>query len=291
MFFVALITFSLAHMAPGSPFDRNANRPMTQETIDRINRYYGVDKPIPEQFVTYMGNLLKGDLGTSFTRQRPVVEIIGQGIGTTFQLGVGALALALAFSIPLGIVSALKQNTIVDYLSMLVATIGTTIPGFVIAIFLIYIFGVSLHLLPFVGWGSWQHMVMPIFVLSLGAGGFLTRITRASMLEAIRQDYVRTARSKGLPERAVIVGHALKNALIPVATIIGPATAGLITGSFIIESLFNVPGMGRLYIISIGQRDYPTIMATMLLYAFLIMIANLTVDIMYGVLDPRIKVR
>jgi oligopeptide transport system permease protein len=291
MFFVALITFTLAHMAPGSPFDRNANRPMTQETIDRINRYYGVDKPIPEQFVIYMGNLLKGDLGTSFTRQRPVVEIIGQGIGTTFQLGVGALVLALAFSIPLGIVSALKQNTIIDYLSMLVATIGTTIPGFVIAIFLIYIFGVSLHLLPFVGWGSWQHMVMPIFVLSLGAGGFLTRITRASMLEAIRQDYVRTARSKGLPERAVIVGHALKNALIPVATIIGPATAGLITGSFIIESLFNVPGMGRLYIISIGQRDYPTIMATTLLYAFLIMIANLTVDIMYGVLDPRIKVR
>jgi ABC-type dipeptide/oligopeptide/nickel transport system permease component len=281
MFFVALITFSLAHLAPGSPFDRNANRPMTQETIDRINRYYGVDKPIPEQFVTYMGNLLRGDLGTSFTRQRPVVDIIGQGIGTTFQLGLGALAFALAFSIPLGIVSALKQNTIVDYLSMLVATVGTTIPGFVIAIFLIYIFGVGLHLLPFVGWGSWQHMVMPIFVLSLGAGGF----------EAIRQDYVRTARSKGLHERAVIVGHALKNALIPVATIIGPATAGLITGSFIIESLFNVPGMGRLYIISIGQRDYPTIMATTLLYAFLIMIANLTVDIMYGVLDPRIKVR
>ena len=134
-------------------------------------------------------------------------------------------------------------------------------------------------------------MVMPMFVLGLGAGGFLTRITRASMLEAIRQDYVRTARSKGLQERAVIVGHALKNALIPVATIIGPATAGLITGSFIIESLFNVPGMGRLYVTSILARDYPVIMGTTLLYAFLIMIANLTVDIMYGVLDPRIKVR
>ncbi len=291
MFFVALITFSLAHMAPGSPFDLNANRPLSQATMDRINRYYGVDKPIPEQFVIYMGNLLKGDLGLSFTRQRPVVDIIGQGIGTTFQLGLGALAFALAFSIPLGIISALKQNTIVDYMSMLVATIGTTIPGFVLAIFLIYIFGVSLHLLPFVGWGSWQHMIMPMFVLGLGAGGFLTRITRASMLEAIRQDYVRTARSKGLHERAVIVGHALKNALIPVATIIGPATAGLITGSFIIESLFNVPGMGRLYVISILQRDYPVIMGTTLLYAFLIMIANLTVDIMYGMLDPRIKVR
>jgi len=291
MFFVALITFTLAHLAPGSPFDLNANRPLSQATIDRINRYYGVDKPIPEQFVIYMGNLLKGDLGLSFTRQRPVVDIIGQGIGATFQLGLGALVFALAFSIPLGIISALKQNTIVDYLSMLVATIGTTIPGFVLAIFLIYIFGVSLHLLPFVGWGSWQHMVMPMFVLGLGAGGFLTRITRASMLEAIRQDYVRTARSKGLHERAVIVGHALKNALIPVATIIGPATAGLITGSFIIESLFNVPGMGRLYVISILQRDYPVIMGTTLLYAFLIMVANLTVDIMYGILDPRIKVR
>jgi oligopeptide transport system permease protein len=291
MFFVALITFTLAHMAPGSPFDRNANRPMSQETIDRINRYYGVDKPIPEQFVIYMGNILKGDLGLSFTRQRPVVDIIGQGIGATFQLGIGALVFALAFSIPLGILSALKQNTIVDYLSMLVATIGTTIPGFVLAIFLIYIFGVSLHLLPFVGWGTWQHMVMPMFVLGLGAGGFLTRITRASMLEAIRQDYVRTARSKGLHERSVVVGHALKNALIPVATIIGPATAGLITGSFIIETLFSVPGMGRLYVTSILARDYPIIMGTTLLYAFLIMIANLTVDIMYGMLDPRIKVR
>jgi oligopeptide transport system permease protein len=134
-------------------------------------------------------------------------------------------------------------------------------------------------------------MVMPMFVLGLSPGAFLTRITRASMLEAIRQDYVRTARGKGLPERAVVVGHALKNALIPVATIIGPATAGLITGSFIIEQLFNVPGMGRLYIISILQRDYPTIMGTTLLYAFLIMIANLSVDIMYGILDPRIKVR
>jgi oligopeptide transport system permease protein len=291
MFFVALVTFSLAHLAPGSPFDKNPNRPMSQDTIDRISRFYGVDQPIPIQFVTYLGNVVRGDFGISFTRRTPVVDIIGQGIGTTFQLGLGALAFALAFSLPLGILSALKQNTIVDYSSMLVATIGTTIPGFVTAIFLIYLFGVTLHLLPFVGWGSWQHMIMPMFVLGLGPGAFLTRITRASMLEAVRQDYVRTARSKGLTERAVVVGHALKNALIPVATIIGPATAGLITGSFIIESLFNVPGMGRLYVLSILQRDYPTIMATTLLYAFLIMIANLTVDILYGVLDPRIKVR
>jgi oligopeptide transport system permease protein len=288
MFFVALITFSLAHAAPGGPFDRNDK--LSQETLDRLSRYYALDKPVHEQFITYLGNTLRGDLGTSFTRQRPVVDIIGQGLGTTAQLGVQALLLALVFSIPLGIVSALKQNTIVDYLSLLIATIGTTIPGFVTAIILIYIFGVGLHVLPFVGWGTWQHMVLPTLVLSLGAGGFMTRITRASMLEAIGQDYVRTARSKGLGERAVIVGHALKNALIPVATIIGPATAALITGSFIIETLFNVPGIGRLYIISITARDYPVIMATTLLYAFLIMLANLTVDVIYGTLDPRIKV-
>ena len=151
MFFVALITFSLAHLAPGNPFDKNPNRPMPQETIDRISRFYGVDQPIPVQFITYMGNILRGDLGISFTRRTPVVDVIGQGIGTTFQLGIGALVFALAFSIPLGIISALKQNTMIDYLSMLVATIGTTIPGFVLAIFLIYIFGVNLHLLPFVG--------------------------------------------------------------------------------------------------------------------------------------------
>jgi len=290
MFFVALITFSLAHAAPGSPFDKNPNRPLPEETIERLNRFYGVDRPIHEQFVLYLANLLQGELGTSFTRNRPVVDIIGQGIGTTAQLGIQALLVALAFSIPLGIVSALKQNTIIDYASLLIATIGTTIPGFVTAIFLIYFFGVTFHLLPFVGWGTWQHMVMPTFILALGPGAFLTRITRASMLEAIRQDYVRTARSKGLAERAVIVGHALKNALIPVATIVGPATAGLITGSFIIEQLFSVPGIGRFYVLSINQRDYPMIMSTTLLYAFIIMVANLTVDIVYGALDPRIKV-
>jgi oligopeptide transport system permease protein len=290
MFFVALITFSLSLAAPGSPFDRNFSRPLPQETLDRLNRYYALDRPVHEQFVAYLGNLLRGDLGISLTSRRPVADIIGQGIGTTAQLGVQALVLALAFSIPLGIISALKQNSPIDYISLLIATIGTTIPGFVTAIFLIYFFGVTLHIFPFVGWGSWQHMVLPTFVLALGPGAFLTRITRASMLEAIRQDYVRTARSKGLGERAVIVGHALKNALIPVATIVGPVTAGLITGSFIIEQLFSVPGIGRLYVQSINARDYPMIMSTTMLYAFVIMVANITVDIVYGVLDPRIKV-
>src|SRR5438874_2276757 len=171
MFFVALITFSLAHLAPGSPFDKNPNRPLPEETVARLERYFGVDKPIPEQFVIYLGNLLRGDLGASFVqRGRPVSDIIGQGIGVTAQLGVQALVLALTFSIPLGIISALKQNTAVDYVSLLLATVGTTIPSFVTAIFLIYIFGVTLHTFPITGWGTWQNEIMPTLVLALGPG-------------------------------------------------------------------------------------------------------------------------
>jgi oligopeptide transport system permease protein len=290
LFFVSLITFGLAKAAPGSPFDKNPDKPARAETIERWNRYYGLDKPVHEQYIQYMGNVLKLDFGTSVRRQRPVSEIIGQGFPVTAQLGVQALFLALAVAIPLGVVSALKQNSMIDYGSLFFATVGTTIPSFVMAIFFIYIFGLGLHLFPITGWGTPQHMVMPTVILALGAAAFLARITRASMLEAIRQDYVRTARSKGLREQVVIVGHVLKNAMIPVATVIGPAAAGLITGSFIIETFFSVPGIGREYILSINALDYPVIMATTLLYAFFIVIANLSVDLVYGMLDPRIKV-
>jgi oligopeptide transport system permease protein len=290
MFFVALITFTLAHMAPGSPFDKNENRPMSQETIDRINRTFGLDKPIPEQFVIFLGDAIRLDFGTSFTqRDRSVNEIIGQGLPVTAQLGVQALLLSLAISLPLGVVSALKQNSAIDYGSLFFATVGYTIPSFVIGIVSIFVFAVWLRLLPIIGWGDLRHMVLPTVILSLGPAAVLTRITRASMLEAIRQDYVRTARSKGLREQVVVVTHVMKNAMIPVATIVGPVTAGLITGSFIIERLFSIPGIGRLYITSIEARDYPVIMATTLLYAFFIMVANITVDLVYGVLDPRIK--
>jgi oligopeptide transport system permease protein len=289
MFFVALITFGLTRASPGSPFDRNENRPLPQATIDRLNRLYGIDRPVTEQFALFLGNALRFDFGSSLVKDRQVTEIIGQGLPVTAQLGVQALILSLAISLPLGVISALKQNSMVDYGSLFFATVGYTIPPFVIAIVLIFIFAVDLRLLPIVGWGDIKHMILPTVVLALGPAAFITRITRASMLEAIRQDYVRTARSKGLREQVVIVSHVMKNAMIPVATIIGPATAGLITGSFIIETLFSVPGIGRLYVLSITQSDYPVIMATTLLYAFLIMVANISVDIMYGILDPRIK--
>lgn len=293
LFVVALVTFLLAHAAPGSPFDKNPERPLPQATIDRLNRAYGLDRPIHEQFLLFLGNAARFDFGTSVRQQRAVSDIIGQGFPVTAQLGLMALALAVGIALPLGVISALKQNTPVDYASLLLATIGTTIPSFVIAIFFIYLFGVTFRVLPFVGWGDGldvRRMIMPTFILALGPAAFLTRITRASMLEAIRQDYVRTARSKGLNERAVVVRHAMKNAMIPVATVLGPAAAGLLVGSFFIENLFSIPGIGRLYIQSVGARDYPVIMGATMLYAFLIVLANLTVDLAYGLLDPRIKV-
>ena len=292
MFFVAVIVFFLAHAAPGSPFDAKVvgDKQLPLATIERLENLYGVNKPVHEQFLLYLGNVARFDFGTSFRSGRQVSDIIGDGFPVSAQLGSQALLLALAFALPLGVISALKQNSLVDYGSLLFATIGTTIPSFVIGIFGIYLFGVTLHLLPFIGWATPLHWVLPTVILALGPMAFLTRITRASMLEAIRQDFVRTARAKGLREQVVIVGHVMKNAMIPVATIIGPAAAGLITGSIIIEGLFSIPGIGRQFLQSILGRDYPLIMGTYLLYAFLICLANLSVDLVYGVLDPRIKV-
>jgi oligopeptide transport system permease protein len=292
MFFVAVIVFFLAHAAPGSPFDAKSNgdKGLPTATILRLEEHYGVNKPVHEQFLLYLSNAARFDFGNSFRSGRLVSDIIGDEFPVSAQLGIQALLVAIALALPLGVISALKQNSMIDYGSLFFATIGTTIPSFVIAIFAIYLFGVTFHLLPFVGWSTPQHWVMPTIILALGPMAFLARITRASMLEAIRQDYVRTARAKGLREQVVIVTHVMKNAMIPVATIIGPAIAGLITGSIIIEGIFSIPGIGREFLRSILGRDYPLIMAVYLLYAFLICVANLSVDLVYGMLDPRIKV-
>lgn len=299
LLFVALVTFALAQVAPGSPFERNPDKPLPPAVVENLTRKYGLDRPIHEQFALYVANAARLDFGESIVRRRPVAEIIGQGLPVTAQLGVQAMIVALAVAIPLGIISALRQNTIVDYASVFFATVGTTIPSFVLGIFSIYIFGVALGWVPFVGWGSGcgvlpscdvKRMILPTILLAAGPAAFLTRLTRASVLEAVRQDFIRTARSKGLRERAVILVHALRNALIPIVTIIGPVTAGLLVGSFFIEYIFNIPGSGREYIRAINSRDYPVIMGTTMLYALFIVVANLLVDLTYGVVDPRIKV-
>jgi oligopeptide transport system permease protein len=195
----------------------------------------------------------------------------------------------LAVAIPLGVIAALRQNRMADYVSLLIATGGASIPNFVLAILLVILFSVKLHMIPTQGWGTPKQAILPVITLAFTPMAFLTRITRSSMLDALNQEYVQTARAKGLHEGAVVIRHMLRNALIPVATVAGPLTAGLLTGSFIIENVFSIPGIGRLYLESIQQRDYPVIMATTLIYAVILMLANLLVDLLYGVIDPRVR--
>lgn len=314
IFLVGLVTFVLMRAAPGSPWDTSAERRQVDEiTEKRLNEYYGLDKPMWRQFVAYMigdfdkkGNFvcgfMCGHMGPSYRqRGRQVEQILFEApenqpmwdskFGYSARLGVFALGIAIVVGIPLGVASALRQNTWVDYISMFIATAGVALPNLVLGVFMIIIFASWLNLVDVApkNWSQLGVWVLPALVLSFGTLAFTTRLTRTTMLEVIRQDYVRTARAKGLVERIVISRHMIKNALIPVITILGPALAGLVTGSFIIETIYAFPGMGREYVKAIGQRDYSLIMGTTLFFAILVALANLTVDIVYVFLDPRIR--
>jgi oligopeptide transport system permease protein len=288
LLFVSLITFSLMHIAPGGPWDREKKLPEAVQA--NLNAKYHLNEPLPAQFGYYLLGLLRGDLGLSFTNPGySVQEVIGRGLGVTVQLGLLAAGLSILIGVPLGVIAALRHNTIVDYGSMLIAILGYTTPSFVLAIFMIVLFAVRWHVLPPGGWGKPASMIMPVVALSAAPIAVLARYTRASMLEIIQQDYVRTARAKGLGDRIVIIRHMLRNALLPIVTILGPVLAALVTGSFVVEQVFRVPGIGRLYINSIFARDYPLIMGTTLLYAVAVAMFNLVVDVLYGVVDPRIS--
>jgi oligopeptide transport system permease protein len=310
---VSAITFVLMHNTPGGPWDRDLERRQVDPTTQKnLNEYYGLDKPLWQQFIAYLVGDIKqgkfacglicGHLGPSYRQRGLQVEQIlfappenktalSSRFGYSARLGLLALGLAIVVGIPIGVIAALKQNSWADYLSMFVSTIGISVPSFVVAIFLIIIFASWLHWVSVIpkDWGSLRAWILPAVVLGFGTTAFTARLTRASMLEVLRQDYVRTARAKGLSERAVVIVHMLKNALIPVVTILGPALAGLVTGSFIIETMFGFPGMGRAYVQAIGQRDYSMIMGTTLIYAVMVAVANLSVDIVYVFLDPRIR--
>ncbi len=299
LLFISLITFALMHSVEGGPWD--SERKLPDNVIQNLNRKYGLDKPIWRQYVDFVANALQGDLGISFKRQdQPVTDVILSGFKVTAVLGGMALGVATFAGVALGVAAALNRNGPVDYASVFVATIGSAIPGFVLGIFLIYGLSVKLHVLPTYGWnthstlipGYLPHMnqaVMPVITLAALPMAFVARVTRASMLEVLRQDYVRTAKAKGLPGFTVLYRHSLRNALIPIITILGPITANLVTGSFIIEQLFSIPGVGRLFIQSIEGRDYGMIMGTTLFYAVIIAFANLAVDLTYAVVDPRIR--
>lgn len=329
LFVVLLVTFILMHAAPGGPWDvdpsSRTSDPRLQERLDRV---YGLDKPLflnstaaekassegknpieiaqalfDGQFEVFLLNLAHGNLGPSYRfRGRNVEDILFEAapngapwqnrFSSTALLGIIALSIALITGFPLGVIAALKQNTWADTVSLFFATIFVGVPNFVLGIFLIIIFGGWLGWINIVEidyWQSFRPWILPAFVLATPTAAFLARLTRSSVLEVMRMDYVRTARSKGLAERAVVFKHILKNSMIPVVTFLGPALAGLITGSFIIEWQFTVTGIGKLFVESISRRDYSVILALTLLYAFFIAVANLLVDIVYGFLDPRIR--
>jgi len=293
LFIVSLVTFSLVHVAPGGPWDRDpAQKQLPQRTVDRLNKQFNLDKPVYEQYLLYMWGAIRGDLGPSY--QRPgdnVTDIIKERIPYSARLGAQAVVVALFFGLILGVLAALKHNSWIDYVALFFATIGAAVPSFVVGIVLIIIIAVGLDLFPVAAtnWDNWNAWVLPTITLAVGPMAYLTRLTRSAVLEVMHQEYVTTARAKGLRERRVVVGHVLKNAMIPVWTVLGPITAGLVTGSFITESVFSIPGVGRFFIAAIQQRDYSMIMGSGLFYALVIAVANLLVDVTYPVFDPRIR--
>src|SRR4051812_27276300 len=285
-----MITFTIMHLTPGGPWDKE--KPVAAQVVANLNARYNLDKPAWQQYLLYMGNALHGDLGPSYTYQdRSVTSIILSGLPNTAALGFFAALLAICVGVPLGIIAALRQNTTIDYLALGFGTIFGSVPSFVLGFILIIVFALSLHLVPTGGWGRPENFILPVLTLGLNQAALLTRITRAGVLDVSRQDFIRTARAKGMREFLLGRRHLLKNALIPVITVMGPVVALLLVGSVIVETIFSIPGIGRLLVQGITQRDYSLIMGTTLVYAFVIAGLNLFVDVLYGVIDPRITYR
>jgi len=306
LFAIILATFVLVHAMPGGPFDSVGQKAMPENIRRIMERRYGLDKPLSEQFGLYMKNLLQGDLGPLFRSQiQDVNDIVAETLPVSFQLGTLSLLWGLVIGVPAGIVAALKRNSVVDYGSTFAAVIGVSVPNMVLGPLLILIFGVTLDWLPIAFWGSeppfilgifpkptlqfWRHAVLPVITLGSGSSAIIARLTRANLLEVLGEDYILTARAKGLRESLVVVRHALKNSLIPVATIMGPLLAAFLTGALITEQIFAINGMGRRFIGSIAQREYFLLTSLTLIYGVILILSNILVDIVYVWLDPRIR--
>lgn len=314
---IITITFILMHNVEGGPFSRE--RELPPNVIAALNRKYGLDKPVfsvdvwNSQYGQYIGDLLplkadlppfkSPDLGQSFSKDQEVSELIRDGFWTSLQLGVMAFLFAVVLGMSMGTISALNHNRFLDYVGVFFSTVGASMPNFILGAFLIVIFAVELGWFHVLGWGgpgnvqdvinpsAWdlRGVVLPVVALGVLPAAYFARITRASMLEVLEQDYIRTARSKGLAERIVVLRHAIKNGLVPILTVMGPYLAFLVTGSFLVESVFSIPGVGRQFVQAVVVRDYGMIMGTVIFYAVFIAVANLVVDLLYAVVDPRIR--
>ena len=286
---IITLTFVLMHAVPGDPFTSDAR--VSPQAMANLRAYYGLDQPLVVQYARYLGRLVRLDLGRSIKSEvRDINRMIADGLPVSALLGLEALLLAVTAGVALGIVAALGHDRGLDYLSMGVAIIGISVPSFILATLLIHLLAVKLEVLPVGTWGTWRHTVMPALALALAPLAYVARLVRSSMLDELSQDYVKAALARGLPRSRVILGHALRNALLPVATVLGPLTAGVLTGSFVIENIFAIPGIGKLFVLSISDRDYPLILSGAVVYSVLLLAMNLLVDLTYGILDPRIRI-
>ncbi|SHF86235.1 oligopeptide transport system permease protein [Modicisalibacter ilicicola DSM 19980] len=290
LWIVITLSFFLMRIAPGGPFD--GERKLPPEIEANLMAAYHLDESLPMQYLRYMGNLLQGDFGPSFKyKDFSVTELIAQGFPVSLELGFWAILLALLIGLPLGVIAAIRRNSAVDYAVMGTALAGIAVPNFVIAPILALVFGVLLAWLPAGGWngGAWQNMVLPVIALAIQQIAYLARMMRASMIEVLGSHFIRTARAKGLSETKVILHHALRPALLPVLSYLGPAIAGIITGSVVIEQIFGIPGIGRYFVQAALNRDYTLVMGTVVFYGALIVLLNLVVDLLYSALDPQIR--
>ena len=291
LFVLVTLTFFLMHMIPGGPFSPSEQRNVPEKILEQIQDKYGLNDPVPVQYARYLNNLLHGDMGTSFKKQdTTVTELIANGFPVSAKVGALGIVAALAAGIPLGIVAAVRRGKLADGVSMVFATIGVYVPSFVICVLMMYLFCEKWKIFPSYGLTSWKHYVLPVFCMAFSQIAYITRLMRSSMLETMRQDYIRTERAKGMPEYLVIGKYALKNSILPVVTYVGPLIATLLTGTFIIEKLFSIPGLGRYFVSAITDRDYSVTLGLTVFLGAMIILCNLVVDIMYAIIDPRVKI-
>jgi len=288
LFLVVTAAFFMMRAAPGNPFD--SERKLPPEVERSIMAKYGMDRPLGEQYVAYVSNVLHGDLGPSLKyKDKSVAELISEGLPTSATIGLSALTLACLVGIGLGIIAALRQNQMIDNVTMAIAVLGVCIPTFVTAPLLVLVFAAKLGWLPTAGLNGIRSLILPVAVLALPQIAIISRLTRAGMIEVLRSNYIRTARAKGLSEARIVLGHGLRAAILPLVSYLGPACAGLLTGSLVIEKIFSLPGLGKSFVIGALQRDYTVVMGVVIVYAGLILLLNLLADIAYALLDPRVK--
>ncbi|PWW20032.1 dipeptide transport system permease protein [Cytobacillus oceanisediminis] len=288
LWFIITLTFFLMHSIPGSPFNEERN---TSEAVQRnLEKFYHLDEPLYVQYGMYLKSVVTFDFGPSIKKSSQTVnEMLGRGFPVSFELGIVTLVVAVFSGIALGIIAALRHNGIIDYLAMTIAVLGISVPNFVLATLLIQQLAVNMAILPVATWSSPKHMILPTLALATGPMAIIARLTRSSMLEVLTQDYIKTAKAKGLSPVKIVFKHALRNALLPVVTVLGSLAASILTGTFVIEKIFAIPGMGKYFVESINTRDYPVIMGTTVFYSTILIMMLFLVDIAYGVLDPRIK--